>query len=553
MADLFISYARSDATEVEALAELLERTGWSVWWDRRITTGSSFDLVIEEALAEAKAVIVAWSKDSVGSEWVRAEAAFAIEKKKLIPVRLDGSVPPLRFTNVQTVDLAGWDRKGASDSFQRLIADLTQLIGPPPAAEERARAAAAAAAAKLSRTPRAEPPASAAASPRKAAGGRRGVALAVAAVVVLAAAGAVFVLKSRNERGPAKPEESASLARQAAPPSAPVKSAAPASVPEQAATPTTAQPAASTAPSAASAPAKATAPEVADREIELAFWKSIKDSTIAADFQAYLDKYPNGDFAAVARNHLAALSAAPPAPAPAAASPTPPPAAAAPPAKAGPELDVIDDFMIAARAAPLREAPDIVAKQIGRLKDGERVRVAGKVKGSEWYAVTLKGDTLAYVASVALEDVATYEARKEKEQAREKAQQAAAVVVKPPAVAAPAAPPRATGVAAYNGTWRGIMSCGPSANGPAFESRARPFTVADGHMSADVDVPGYGTGGHETYSGKVDADGSFNVSGSGRNGKVGNYFFEFSGKISGDSLDGNGRMGPRHCTLSYRR
>ena len=32
-----------------------------------------------------------------------------------------------------------------------------------------------------------------------------------------------------------------------------------------------------------------------------------------------------------------------------------------------------------------------MAKQVGRLKDGERVRVAGKVKGSEWYAIKVKG------------------------------------------------------------------------------------------------------------------------------------------------------------------
>ena len=43
----------------------------------------------------------------------------------------------------------------------------------------------------------------------------------------------------------------------------------------------------------------------ADREV--AFWGSIKDSRDPADFQAYLDQYPSGTFAPLARNRLATL------------------------------------------------------------------------------------------------------------------------------------------------------------------------------------------------------------------------------------------------------
>lgn len=41
--------------------------------------------------------------------------------------------------------------------------------------------------------------------------------------------------------------------------------------------------------------------------IELAFWESIKDSTNAADFDAYLERYGSGVFATLARNRLEAL------------------------------------------------------------------------------------------------------------------------------------------------------------------------------------------------------------------------------------------------------
>lgn len=68
------------------------------------------------------------------------------------------------------------------------------------------------------------------------------------------------------------------------------------------------------------------APALPDREA--LFWDTIKDSSDAADFRAYLDQFPDGTFAALARNRLALLeptSAATPAPAVAAASAAPPP------------------------------------------------------------------------------------------------------------------------------------------------------------------------------------------------------------------------------------
>jgi class 3 adenylate cyclase len=46
-----------------------------------------------------------------------------------------------------------------------------------------------------------------------------------------------------------------------------------------------------------------------DREIELAFWESIRESDNPATLQAYLDKYPGGEFKALAEIRLAELAA----------------------------------------------------------------------------------------------------------------------------------------------------------------------------------------------------------------------------------------------------
>jgi hypothetical protein len=49
-------------------------------------------------------VIVIWSEHSVKSHWVRAEAAYALGKHKLLPISIDQSEPPLQFMQIQTID-----------------------------------------------------------------------------------------------------------------------------------------------------------------------------------------------------------------------------------------------------------------------------------------------------------------------------------------------------------------------------------------------------------------------------------------------------------------
>ena len=74
MVDIFISYSRQDLSRVRLLADALSAHGWSVWWDRQIPAGRTFDQFIADALASARAVVVVWSKDSIASSWVREEA-----------------------------------------------------------------------------------------------------------------------------------------------------------------------------------------------------------------------------------------------------------------------------------------------------------------------------------------------------------------------------------------------------------------------------------------------------------------------------------------------
>ncbi|MEO2178028.1 MAG: toll/interleukin-1 receptor domain-containing protein [bacterium] len=73
-ADIFVSYKRKDKAFVADLVRELEESGFSVWWDTRISAGSEFDTVIETALKSARCVVVVWSDSSIESEWVKNEA-----------------------------------------------------------------------------------------------------------------------------------------------------------------------------------------------------------------------------------------------------------------------------------------------------------------------------------------------------------------------------------------------------------------------------------------------------------------------------------------------
>jgi hypothetical protein len=76
--DIFLSYGHDDLSTASRFAKGFEREGFTVWWDASLRSGEAFDAAIESALKGAKAVVVLWSRTSVQSRWVRAEATVGI-------------------------------------------------------------------------------------------------------------------------------------------------------------------------------------------------------------------------------------------------------------------------------------------------------------------------------------------------------------------------------------------------------------------------------------------------------------------------------------------
>tara|TARA_R110000787_G_scaffold3868_4_gene14803 strand:+ start:11237 stop:12946 length:1710 start_codon:yes stop_codon:yes gene_type:complete len=207
MASVFLSYSRVDRPKAQQVAAALEEEGLTVWWDKVLKAGQTYDEVTEGMLRQADVVVVLWSTVSVKSRWVRAEATLGERYSAVVPAMIEEADRPILFELTQTADLIGWDGDRTEQRWNDFVTDLRHAI----------------------------------------------------------------------TRKAAKATEQA----------------------------VTARPAAGSA-SAPAAPARSLAD---DGTIENTFWMSIQSSTDAADFAAYLKRYPAGHYSDLARNRLAALEA----------------------------------------------------------------------------------------------------------------------------------------------------------------------------------------------------------------------------------------------------
>lgn len=128
MADIFISYAHEDLGVVHELVRLLERRGMSVWWDHAISIGRDLNEAIDAQLEAASAVIVVWSAASVGSMWVRGEAAEALAAEKLVPVIVGPVRIPIPFSLCETADLQGWPSQSRHKAVTRLLRRIEAMV-----------------------------------------------------------------------------------------------------------------------------------------------------------------------------------------------------------------------------------------------------------------------------------------------------------------------------------------------------------------------------------------------------------------------------------------
>jgi TIR domain len=112
MADIFISYSKTDHALALKLSAFLEAEGWSVWWDKSLGAADLYRDEIMKQLATARAVITIWTPNSIKSDWVRAEAGAAKAQGKLIPAKTSDVAYadiPLPFGEMHTENVGSTD------------------------------------------------------------------------------------------------------------------------------------------------------------------------------------------------------------------------------------------------------------------------------------------------------------------------------------------------------------------------------------------------------------------------------------------------------------
>ena len=129
MSDIFIAYAHTDRKRAKLLARKIGEHGWSVWWDPQIPPGRTFDEVIEKALDQSRCVVVLWSRDSVTSNWVKAEAEEGLDRHILVPVLLEDVKVPLAFRRIQAARLVDWRGDADDPEFRRLVKAIAAVAG----------------------------------------------------------------------------------------------------------------------------------------------------------------------------------------------------------------------------------------------------------------------------------------------------------------------------------------------------------------------------------------------------------------------------------------
>lgn len=123
--DIFISYARADAERVAPLRDALRRMGYRVFFDAQsIDPGTPWKERLRQSIRRARALVLCWSENTRGSEYVTFEYMQAETLgKRILPWRLDQTpLPPM-------LELQAIDDADAAQAAARMRPALGWTLG----------------------------------------------------------------------------------------------------------------------------------------------------------------------------------------------------------------------------------------------------------------------------------------------------------------------------------------------------------------------------------------------------------------------------------------
>ncbi len=135
--DIFLAYSHQDAPVMRQLYADLRGAGWSVWTDEGLEPGTpSWQDAIQEALRQARCLVVVLSPHASKSHWVNSEISYTLKLgRRIIPVLVAGddlSAVPLSLVNTQWVDVRGAYRQTVDgELLPALRRHLGGAVQPP--------------------------------------------------------------------------------------------------------------------------------------------------------------------------------------------------------------------------------------------------------------------------------------------------------------------------------------------------------------------------------------------------------------------------------------
>lgn len=133
--DIFLSYSHLDDALMRPLHADLRAAGYSVWIDDGLEPGTpSWQVAIQEAIRQARCMVLLMTPNANASTWVTNEVHYAAAcNKRIFPVHAAGSETeaiPLLLFSAQRVDLR---RNAAQAVAQKLLPALQRHLRPDAA------------------------------------------------------------------------------------------------------------------------------------------------------------------------------------------------------------------------------------------------------------------------------------------------------------------------------------------------------------------------------------------------------------------------------------
>ncbi|MCI4663667.1 MAG: toll/interleukin-1 receptor domain-containing protein [Neomegalonema sp.] len=133
MVDVFISYRTTERSRVEPILARLAEFDLDIFFDiEKIDSREPFPDILDRALKASTAVLCCWSPAYFQSDWCKKECRFAVDRGRLIAVRLEAFVPdaqPFYLNDINYYDLTDWSGDAAHANWRRVLRDLGGRLG----------------------------------------------------------------------------------------------------------------------------------------------------------------------------------------------------------------------------------------------------------------------------------------------------------------------------------------------------------------------------------------------------------------------------------------